>query len=378
MSHSADEKFFEYKREWSKRKDAILEYYLAPYFPKVSKLGRPILVVDGFAGPGIFLDGEIGSPLIIAQAIKNRSKRIRQDAKALFIESNTTLFGILESNTKEYEFVDRRNCEFQEAIPEIIETAKTHQVFLYLDPFTTNGLDWDTLNQILELLRTGTSIELLLNFNACAFVRRCLGITNKPLCANNETIPVDDGETGTTVSLESLNKMVGGDWWQQVISENTNYESQYRAVTEKFCDLLRGHFNEVCTHYVFEKHTHTAPKYILVFGSRHPHALVLMNDAMRKSLKMLEESSQPSENTLFETLPTTVVPDLDKLPDIILGHLKKKMPKEELFYLIAREYIGQYSTSEIRTALAGLIKSHQADSVTHRVRPADDELVWRT
>src|SRR5436305_12769116 len=63
--------FFDTKREWSKYKDAILDYYLRPYLQKVKeiKAGRgrkPICIVDMFAGRGEFKTGEPGSPRIIA------------------------------------------------------------------------------------------------------------------------------------------------------------------------------------------------------------------------------------------------------------------------------------------------------------------------
>ena len=49
--------FFDAKRDWSRYKDFILGYYLEPYIPKVNTLGKPILVVDCFAGRGEFGDG---------------------------------------------------------------------------------------------------------------------------------------------------------------------------------------------------------------------------------------------------------------------------------------------------------------------------------
>lgn len=42
--------FFDSKRDWSKYKDAILNYYLTPYLQKVKTIGKPICIVDMFAG----------------------------------------------------------------------------------------------------------------------------------------------------------------------------------------------------------------------------------------------------------------------------------------------------------------------------------------
>lgn len=79
--------FFEKKRDWSRYKDFILGYYLEPYIPKVNTLKRPILVVDCFAGRGVFSDGQPGSPIIIATAMKKwRGKGV--PIRGVFIEAN--------------------------------------------------------------------------------------------------------------------------------------------------------------------------------------------------------------------------------------------------------------------------------------------------
>lgn len=53
LPHEAGADFFATKREWSKRKDSIIEFYLKPYLAKVALLRRLILLVDAFAGAAI-------------------------------------------------------------------------------------------------------------------------------------------------------------------------------------------------------------------------------------------------------------------------------------------------------------------------------------
>src|SRR5215207_4821865 len=79
--------FFAKKRDWSRYKDFILGYYLEPYIPKVNTLKKPILVVDCFAGRGVFDDGQPGSPVIIGSAIEKwRARGV--PIRGLFIESD--------------------------------------------------------------------------------------------------------------------------------------------------------------------------------------------------------------------------------------------------------------------------------------------------
>ena len=59
---------------WSVIKDQVLKNYMSPYLAKVSRLNRPILLIDAYAGPGVFDDGSSGSPLIMCQAAETFAK----------------------------------------------------------------------------------------------------------------------------------------------------------------------------------------------------------------------------------------------------------------------------------------------------------------
>ena len=73
MVESSDD-FFEGKRPWSKIKDRVLEKYMTPYLTKVNTRGQPILLIDGYAGPGTFGDNTIGSPIIMCEAAEKYAK----------------------------------------------------------------------------------------------------------------------------------------------------------------------------------------------------------------------------------------------------------------------------------------------------------------
>lgn len=81
----ADEDFFEGKRPWSIIKDQVLESYMSPYIAKVNRLGSPILLIDGYAGPGVFGDGKPGSPLIMCHAAEKYAKG---NYRAIFINKD--------------------------------------------------------------------------------------------------------------------------------------------------------------------------------------------------------------------------------------------------------------------------------------------------
>ena len=86
---STENTFFEGKRPWSKIKDAVLRDYLPAYLSKVAKLRQRIILIDAFAGPGIFENEEakerLGSPLILLQ---NAETYVPRKHFAIFVNSN--------------------------------------------------------------------------------------------------------------------------------------------------------------------------------------------------------------------------------------------------------------------------------------------------
>ncbi|MFC1634935.1 hypothetical protein ACFL5Z_08835, partial [Planctomycetota bacterium] len=117
MGHKADKSFFNEKRHWSKRKDRILECYLPPYLSKIATQRHPILIVDAFAGPGKFGDGEPGSPLIICRSIQESlSKGLSVPVSALCIENDIELYSELSISIDPFTFAKAKHGKFGDYI----------------------------------------------------------------------------------------------------------------------------------------------------------------------------------------------------------------------------------------------------------------------
>ena len=119
MTHKADDSFFEEKKSWSQRKDEILGCYLMAYLPKIMTVGKPVLIVDGFAGPGTFHDGSNGSPLIIRDCINQTNQKnlqSRQQVQLWCIEKTVSLHELLDKNLDAVDFAQsfaaERRCRF--------------------------------------------------------------------------------------------------------------------------------------------------------------------------------------------------------------------------------------------------------------------------
>ncbi|MCK4752614.1 MAG: three-Cys-motif partner protein TcmP [Planctomycetes bacterium] len=376
MSHKADNSFFDKKRQWSKRKDVILKSYLTPYISKIATRSDPILIVDAFAGPGKFSDEELGSPLIICQSIQEiLSRRPSLPVSVICVEAEKELYSKLSGLIEEFPFAEAKCGEFGDYIEEIEEKARNHSVFLYVDPFTVEGIEWDRMDSIFQHLSVSNmSIEVLMNFNAPSFVRRGLAALKLAIPESDPKIE-DTEEIDATIitppSINRLNVVVGGDWWQAILKSSTGFPDKVQKLTNGVCDRLSQRFKEVCQHPIKALPHHTVPKYSLIFGSRHSDALILMNDAMVKSRQMLAELAKPKEPTLFEMRPTDLVPDIEELPPIIIEHTSCPTQRGVVILDIIRKYFGQFAFKEIRGCIEQMLKEGKLKSETGKVRIND-------
>lgn len=91
-------------------KHAILRRYLDAWIPILSQQAasvrgpsREILYLDGFAGPGEYQGGELGSPIIALQAALEHSRNFPLPVRFVFIEQREDRFQHLEEVLSRYE-----------------------------------------------------------------------------------------------------------------------------------------------------------------------------------------------------------------------------------------------------------------------------------
>ena len=85
MSHHV---LWELKRHTG-AKHQILRAYLAAWFPILGSAHGRVIFVDGFAGPGEYMGGEPGSPLVALEAASvHRDRLSRRELMFLFIEED--------------------------------------------------------------------------------------------------------------------------------------------------------------------------------------------------------------------------------------------------------------------------------------------------
>lgn len=367
MSHKADESFFDKKKPWSRKKDEILDHYLKPYLAKVKDLKEPIYLIDAFAGPGRFRNGDDGSPLIFAKnaaPLANSGYPVR----LLCIEAAEKLYEDLCRNLAPFPFAHPRKGEFLSFISEISANAQSHTTFLYVDPYAVKGLAWEQLERVIHNV-SNSSVEILLNFNAPIFVRwgwQLIKCESPPPGISYDELEEMDSEEfdSETPPIERLHTIAGGDWWREVLEASTDFHLQCIGIVDGICRKLKDHFREVL--YVAIKDGHKPiPKYYMVFATRSEHGLILMNDRMLKATGEQELVSNPLYG-------------LATLKEKILEASKQWIRRDQLIKHIIRENFCSYLYSQIRSCISQLHDSGELETDTARKRMNDDSMVRRT
>jgi len=362
--------FFKEKKSWSPYKDLILNYYLGPYLAKVALLKKPILVVDCFAGPGKFDDGEIGSPLIIANHLEKCSVK-GIGVKGFFVEKEPELFSKLERNVQHYSFpIITKNSSFQDVVDELSEYAKSHTVFVYADPIKPSHLAFNDLRSVYDhLWKSGQSIECLINFLSFGFLRAVEGI--KDYIVTDRTINVGHDNT---VKWDAI---AGGDYWHKNLLENLPSGEKVDLLANGYSVQLGRWFKYVLKYPIREKYEDSLPKYHLIFGSRYPDAVDIINRAMVKARREFV-GSRFVKGMLFDNRPKEEVVDEDEIKDYLISTLQRNNHTtwKLLRVTTTLDHPCMYTDSEFNRNIKKLIQNKIIKSNCPGTRNEDDAEVW--
>ena len=344
-SKNTEKTFFEGKRPWSKIKDSILKDYLPIYLSKVSKLYRPIILIDAFAGPGVFKDGSEGSPIIMAKSAERYAKG---KYLAIFVNSEEEHHTRLEKELKKVSDTALTILgTAQELLREVKKVLSNQTVFVYLDPFGLKDCEFSLLKPFLER-STSYSTEIIINMSMPTLHRLA---TSKAKMAGKET-------SQTKALNERLTKVLGGDYWKKIMW-NTSLNSQEKEtkVMEKYRELLSKYLSYEGSCPVKERREKRV-KYFITLCSRHQDAMLLMNDIMCKAyFKQMHEIE--FKGTLFEgKLDWRTTKETGDIEPIILdaaNHISGKSRKD-LWLSILQKHFMRWTSSEYKNSVQKLVE----------------------
>jgi len=376
--------FFDRKRDWSKYKDAVLEYYLVPYLQKVKELGKPICIVDMFAGRGEFKTGEPGSPRIIAvraQELVHQGFKV----KLRCYENYQPFYKHLVTVLKPFSFAEalRKDC-FSDVV-NIAQLASTHTMLLYIDPCDVVQLNLAKLGLIFDKVRQNSSVEAMIVFMARAFMRQAAlarsvemrlegtGELSDPLARDVEDddkamwLEVLHGDETAAQHAQSqkhqalLSDIAGGDYWQVIVQDSTiSWEEKCARLVDEYRQRLRGWFKLVEALPVHPDKS-PVPKYWIAFMSRYEPAFDLFNRAACDVIRTQRQNFQNQPGTLFagmESQPETALP---QTVDRAVKRAAQAPPlcrwKELRWRTCGNRNVGKFTDSEVNQSIKRLLKN---------------------
>lgn len=291
--------FHKTKKPAAVLKHEILNQYVTPFASKTGKysLDNRVAFIDGYAGPGRYDDGEIGSGAMLLQKAQQLASFPRQ-VELHFVE-------------KEREFADRLRTvaategtgveytidqgEISAHLPKLLESAEGIPLFTYLDPC---GLiiPLDEVASIFDRPggRGAPATEVLINLTA--HLRRFAGM----LYSNKE---VEN-------SLRRIDGVCGGSWWREAYLEKrptkaaTDDEkaAAEQAVVEGYAERLRERAGSAGTWIIdVRPRSDRKPLYYLIFATRHAAGMATFGEAASLGLKAWRKyhAEANAEDTLF-------------------------------------------------------------------------------
>lgn len=327
-------------------KHEILRRYLQAWLPILSGQNPHVIIIDGFAGPGEYIDPNNpdnrlpGSPLIIVDTIESHKLKGRfGKITLLFVEDNKHYSQNLIRLLSQRQLTqDKRikwhviESKFAPTITQILDQIETQNAclppcFAFIDPFGPRGLPMQLIGRLMKHRYS----EVLINY--------LYDPTNRHL-----------GEPKYEIVLDEF---FGCPEWREIRKEQ-NLNPKVRCER-----LLNLYLQQLST---LGRATYTVPFEMrdrnnralcfLVFGTKHVRGLDLMKQAMWQIAP--EGNFQFSDyihNKYKDQLPLfPTKPDYDELSQLLWDHFNgQKVNMQEIADWVVVET--RYCTTHIRRAL---------------------------
>ncbi|GCF11945.1 three-Cys-motif partner protein TcmP [Dictyobacter arantiisoli] len=356
-----DDDFFGGKRPWSVIKDRVLRDYMNVYLAKVNTRGQHIVLIDAYAGPGVFQDGSNGSPIIICTAAEKFAKN---NYSAFFFNIRQDFHSQLETALKNSGFNSAHAFKTNslKTINQLPQILKDNTVFLYLDPFGLKGCGYDQLEPFLKR-NSKYSTEIVLTM--------CMPAVHRMAAFH----AVKRGEINekTKKYHERLTTVFGGDYWKDIL-----YQENVDAETKEF-QLIDAYLSKSAQFLPFtgycpvRQKSDSRIKYFMVFVSGHPDAMVLMNDIMHKAY-FSQMHRADFQGTLFEELDWRDMPLTDDRSEQKLNALIKELvskypgeTRENIWLQVVKSNFMKYERKFYRSLLKNMADKSQ---IVYQVDPS--------
>lgn len=159
-------------------KHVILKRYLEAWMPILTRgQAKEVLLIDGFAGPGEYDGGQVGSPLIMIETFLGHkdARTLQGRIKFLFIEDHSKrhehLQELVERRKQEMAFPTNMRYEFyrgkfHEAMKSLLADLKSgvqnyDAMFVFIDPFGYSHIPMSIIQELMSYPRCEVLITLM-------------------------------------------------------------------------------------------------------------------------------------------------------------------------------------------------------------------------
>jgi three-Cys-motif partner protein len=266
--------FFDHKKSWSRIKDGIVGPYLKPFCRKVSLLKQPIILVDAFAGPGIFKDPETGnqedgSPFMMVEAAKLATVPTKCIFGNLETDHHSQLVAELQKRSVSSALAQAVPLQSRDLLGELARKVTSQSLLIYMDPFGFKGCEFDNLKPFVARDRRWCT-EIIVNLDVADLHR---------LAARDALVLTP----AILKNRQTLSAVLNGDWWQPILlSQSLTKDEMERRIVQGYANQYAPYFKYRAFCPVPERAGGQVKYYITTFAN-HQDALHLHNENMFKA-----------------------------------------------------------------------------------------------
>lgn len=301
MSSGASGSYWEKEKLPSVLKHELLRVYLPKFAGKLGSTYGQVVLLDGYAGRGMYESGAPGSGLQMLKVADDIAGSRGTDISVFLAERDRVSFTALEQLVNQRTpsragtvRVELHCGDVSGVLPAVPERAAWKLLFAFLDPCGLL-LPFNQVASLLdrEPLRYGNATEVLVNFSADA-VRRIGGHLKSPKRSEQ--------------TLRRMDEAVGGDWWRVAYVGDRDGDDAFRFVVAGYAQRLREATGAGSgTVDVFRNVGHK-PVYDLIFASRTNVGLWYFSDAAARAQDMWWQELNNRDTSNDGVLPGMEMP----------------------------------------------------------------------
>jgi three-Cys-motif partner protein len=329
----------------------ILRFYLDAWFPILSARAPRLLYIDGFAGPGRYLGGEPGSPIVALNSILDRSSPLPCVVDLIFVEENRDRFAYLRSELDQITLPDRIHVHpihgrFDEWLLPILnqfepDGRRSAPTFAFVDPFGWRGMPF----ALIERLLRNPSCEVFVNF-MYEEINRFLGHPQQ---------------------VEAWDELFGTNGWRDC-GNLTRPTERFNCISELYRSQLLSRTNAQFSLSFEMRNVNKRTDYLLFFASQSRQGLLKMKEAMwrvdRSGRFVFSDAEAGPQKLLFE-----LGPDFAQLRRQILSRLaRSQVSIEEIERFVVEET--KFLNTHYRTSILRGMESENPPKIRVVKAPA--------